>query len=119
MAHREIADAAEAWLRQHGNVSHDVIDCSHFVHQVLQASVGSSIGYMRADDFMSGHGFSRVDQPERGDLVHWPGHIAIVLDPVAGTFIGSQNSTGVDISNYKTDYYWSRRSNRTFLRYGR
>lgn len=119
MAHREIADAAEAWLRGHGHVSHDVIDCSHFVAAVLQASVDPSFGYLRADDFMTSGAFSRIDTPERGDLVHWPGHIAVVLDPLEGTFIGSQTSSGVATSNYKTDYYWSRRGSRTFLRYGR
>lgn len=118
MAHREIADAAENWMRTHGNVSHDDIDCSHFVTAVIQASVDPGFAYMTADAFMRSRMFSRVDSPERGDLVHWPGHIAVVLDPVAGTFIGSQNSTGVDVTSYKTNPYWSRRGNRSFLRYG-
>jgi hypothetical protein len=43
--------------------------------------------------------------------------VGIVLDPVAGTFIGSQNSTGVDVSSWKTTPYWRSRTQRTFLRY--
>jgi cell wall-associated NlpC family hydrolase len=117
MANREIADAAETWMRTHGHVSHDIIDCSHFVAEVLKAAGYSGFGYMRADDMTRSRAFSQVDAPERGDIVHWPGHVGIVLDPVAGTFIGSQNSTGVDVSSWKTTPYWRSRTQRTFLRY--
>lgn len=117
MSHREIADAAEQWMRTHGHVSHDEIDCSHFVTAVLQASVAPGFAYLTADGFLSSGLFTRVDQPARGDLVHWPGHVAIILDPIAGTFIGSQSSTGVDVANYKYGPYWARRQNRVFLRY--
>ncbi|MFT3764091.1 MAG: NlpC/P60 family protein [Minicystis sp.] len=117
MANRDIADAAENWMRTHGHVSHDTIDCSHFVTAVLQAAGYTSFRYMTADDFPRSRAFSPVDSPERGDIVHWPGHVGIVLDPVAGTFIGSQNSTGVDVANYKSNSYWRGRSHRTYLRY--
>jgi len=118
MGYPEIATQAEAWMAQHGHVSHDTIDCSHFVTQVLQAVLGSGFKYMRADDFMHSRSFTTVvGNPERGDLVHWPGHIAIVLDGAKGDFIGSQTSSGVDTSNWMTDPYWSHRSHRTFLRY--
>ncbi|APR87082.1 hypothetical protein A7982_12431 [Minicystis rosea] len=117
MANREIADAAENWMRTNGHVSHDVIDCSHFVTAVLQAAGYGAFRYMTADDMSRSRAFSQVDEPERGDIVHWPGHVGIVLDPIAGTFIGSQNSTGVDVANYKTNPYWRARSHRTYLRY--
>ncbi len=117
MANREIADAAETWMRTNGHVSHDIIDCSHFVAAVLQAAGYSGFRYLTADEIPRSPHFKQVDSPERGDVVHWPGHVAIVLDPVAGSFIGSQNSTGVDVTNYKTNTYWRGRSPRTFYRY--
>jgi hypothetical protein len=114
---KQIATAAESWMTLHGHVSHDMVDCSHFVVAVLQGSVAPGFRYIVADEFMTSPSFYRVDTAEAGDLVHWPGHIAIVLDPAQGTFIGSQTSTGVDKTSYKTDVYWSGRSHRTFLRY--
>ncbi len=112
-----MASAAESWMRTHGHVSHDVTDCSHFVVAVLNASDAPGFRYIRADEYLTSPSFYRVDAPEAGDLVHWPGHIAVVIDPMAGTFIGSQTSTGVDIANFKTNPYWSGRSHRTFLRF--
>jgi hypothetical protein len=117
MANRDIADAAENWMRGHGHVSHDSIDCSHFVAAVLQAAGYSGFHYLTADEFPRARAFSQVDSPERGDIVHWPGHVAIILDPVAGTFIGSQSSSGVDVTNYKSNTYWKSRSPRIYLRY--
>lgn len=114
---KQMASAAESWMRQHGHVSHDVTDCSHFVVAVLNASDAPGFRYIQADEYLTSPSFYRVDAPEAGDLVHWPGHIAVVLDPAAGTFIGSQTSTGVDTANYKTNPYWSGRSHRTFLRF--
>ena len=111
------ASAAESWMAAHGHVSHDTIDCSHFVVAVLHASEAPGFRYITADQFLSSPSFYRVDNPEAGDLVHWPGHIAVVIDPMAGTFIGSQNSTGVDKANYKTNPYWSGRTHRTYLRF--
>jgi len=112
-----IASAAESWMISHGHVSHSSVDCSHFVTAVLQGSDAPGFKYITADEFMSSRSFYRVDSPEAGDLVHWPGHIAIVLDPQTGTFIGSQTSTGVDKANWKTNTYWSGRTHRTFLRF--
>lgn len=112
-----MATAAESWMSTHGHVSHDEVDCSHFVTAVIKASDSPGFRYITADEFMSSPHFYRVDAPEAGDLVHWPGHIAVVIDPAMGTFIGSQSSTGVAKTSYKTNPYWSGRSHRTFLRY--
>jgi hypothetical protein len=40
-------------------------------------------------------------------LIHWPGHIGIVLDPDLGIFIGSQTRTGVAEARYKGQSYWN------------
>jgi hypothetical protein len=84
---------------------------------VLQASVAPHFRYLRADEYLASPSFSLTTSPVAGDLVHWPGHIAVVIDPAAGTFIGSQTSTGVDIANYKTNTYWSGRKHRVFLHF--
>jgi hypothetical protein len=112
-----IASAAQNWMYKHGHVSHDDIDCSSFVADVLRESVAPGFKPMMADEFMHSNQFMKVEIPEPGDLVHWSGHIAIVIDPAEGTFIGSQSSTGVAKSSYKTNPYWMGRSHRTFLRF--
>jgi hypothetical protein len=117
MSAQQIASSAQHWMSVHGHVSHSVIDCSHFVVAVLQASAAPGFKYITADDFMHSPYFRKVDVPEAGDIVHWPGHVAIVIDPSTGTFIGSQSSTGVDKSSYKSNPYWAHRNPRTFLRY--
>ena len=48
---------------------------------------------------------SKTDTPLKGDLVHWPGHIGIVIDPDLGYFIGAQTSTGVAEANFKQGYW--------------
>jgi len=111
-----IASAAEHWMTVHGHVSHSQVDCSHFVAAVLQAAGVSGFKYITANEYTHSHYFRKVDTAEAGDIVHWPGHVAIVIDPATGTFIGSQTSTGVDKSSYKSNPYWSHRNPRTFLR---
>lgn len=114
---KQIATAAEDWMSRNGHVSHDSVDCSHFLLAVLNASVAPHFRYLRADEYLTSPSFSLVTTPEAGDLVHWPGHIAVVINPTTGTFIGSQTSTGVDLANYKTNPYWSGRTHRVFLHF--
>lgn len=104
---REIAQYAKDYERLMGReILYSEMVCNQFVLAVLRATVAPSIPNMRADEFASSSFFQKVDTPNAGDLVHWPGHIGIVLDPDHGIFIGSQSSTGVAESNYKSGW-WS------------
>jgi cell wall-associated NlpC family hydrolase len=120
MSKQEIASTAEYWESVHGEVKYKDLDCSHFVVAVLRKAVDKSFPYMVANDFRHSHLFRKVDSPERGDIIHWQhsphGHVGVVLDPVAGEFIGSQSSTGVAKARYGSGY-WAKHGSITFLRY--
>jgi hypothetical protein len=121
MAGYEIAQIARYYEQTRGRaVSYLEMKCNQFVVAVLQASVDARFPQLLANDFPSSPRFQKVDQPMPGDLVHWPGHIAVVLDPDKGDFIGSQTSTGVAISNYKQGYWHGQYGGKKpdcFLRY--
>ncbi|AKT39266.1 NlpC/P60 family protein [Chondromyces crocatus] len=102
-------DIAQAAANFETNLGREVLYsemvCNQFVVAVLRQTVDASFPMIRADDFPHSPKFMKVDLPQPGDLVHWPGHIGIVLDPDKGTFIGSQTSTGVAVANYKSGYW--------------
>lgn len=103
---REIATVARDFERSaNREISYAEMKCNQFVIAVLRASVDPSFPNILANDFPNSPRFQKVDSPAAGDLVHWSGHIGIVLDPDQGDFIGSQSSTGVAISNYKRGYW--------------
>jgi hypothetical protein len=103
----EIAQYARSYEQMQGReISYAEMKCNQFVLAVLRGTVAPRMPNILADDFAHSPYFQRVDTPRAGDLVHWPGHIGIVLDPDLGTFIGSQTSTGVAESNYKSGW-WS------------
>lgn len=81
--------------------------CNQFVLAVLRGTVAPGFPDTVADDFTHSPRFRRVENPQAGDLIHWPGHIGIVLDPDHGIFIGSQSSTGVAEARYKGRSYWN------------
>lgn len=120
MSNYEIASTAENWETTRGEVKYKDLDCSHFVVAVIQAAVDKNFPYMVANDIRHSHYFMKVDSPSRGDIIHWQhspyGHVGIVLDPVAGEFIGSQSSTGVAKARYGSGY-WAKHGSITFLRY--
>lgn len=103
---RDIAMVARDFERSAGReISYAEMKCNQFVIAVLRASVAPDFPNTLANDFVHSPRFMQVDTPQAGDLVHWSGHIGIVLDPDLGEFIGSQTSTGVAISNYKRGYW--------------
>jgi cell wall-associated NlpC family hydrolase len=118
----EIRNIASTWLRtpyRMGGNSHDGVDCSHFVWEVLKAAGHSSAPYVTAGQIPSSPHYSKVDSlPSTGDIVHFggtPAHVGIVLDPAVGIFVGAQTSTGVAEASY-THGYWAGRQP-TFFRY--
>ena len=120
MSH-EVAQYARDYERLVGHeISYAEMVCNQFVLAVLRKTIAPGIPNMRADEFANSAYFQKTDTPRAGDLVHWPGHIAIVLDPDQGIFIGSQTSTGVAEANYKSGWWSGAYHGKTpdyFLRY--
>ena len=93
----------------------DAQDCSHLVHQ-LYRSAGFEYPYASSFDIYAGNeNFHRVRNPQPGDLVAWPGHVGIVLDPREHRFY-SLVSTGLEAQNYEGSY-WRSRGRPRFYRY--
>ena len=102
----EIAEVARDFERNAGHeILYSEMVCNQFVVAVLRKAVDPSFRMILADEFPTSPSFMKVDAPQAGDLVHWRGHIGIVLDPDRGDFIGSQTSTGVATANYKHGYW--------------
>lgn len=91
------------------------MDCSHFV-QFLYENAGLYYGYAPSRVLYAGlEPFRRVRHPEPGDLIVWPGHVGIVVDPEEATFLSALRS-GVKTMSYQS-LYWRRRGRPHFLRY--
>jgi hypothetical protein len=97
----------------------DAMDCSAFVYSVYVGAGVAAFPYLNSHAITGSPLFEKVDgNPEPGDIVYWTqGHVAIVENPDTGEFIGSQSSTGVARSNYKTNVYWRTRPGRAFYRW--
>ena len=96
-------------------------DCSHFVQNILERATGRRFEYTVANDYpRSGH-FTRVDLPSRGDIVFWQmtphGHVAVVLEPHTGLFIGSQSTHGVGTDHFTSSYWRHHGGGPQFYRY--
>lgn len=103
----DIAEAARTYEFRAGHqISYGEMKCNQFVLAVLRETVAKDFPNTLADDFANSPRFMKVNDARAGDLVHFPGHIGIVLDPDQGIFIGSQSSTGVAEANYKKGW-WS------------
>jgi hypothetical protein len=90
-------------------------DCSHLVHQ-LYRSAGFEYPYASSFEIYAGNeNFRRVKTPQPGDLVAWPGHVGIVLDPREHSFY-SLVSTGLEAQDYEGNY-WRSRGRPRFYRY--
>jgi hypothetical protein len=90
-------------------------DCSHLVH-ALYERVGLHYQYATSRTLYRGiEAFQRVLQPKTGDLVVWPGHTGIVVDPSRHSFLSALR-TGVKTSSY-ISRYWKHRGPPRFFRF--
>ena len=90
-------------------------DCSHLVHQVYTLA-GYEYPYASSFDLYAGHGsFRRVRHAQAGDLITWPGHVGIVLDPARHRFYSLVRS-GLQAEDYLGPY-WRSRGRPRFYRY--
>jgi NlpC/P60 family len=90
-------------------------DCSHLVHQIYSVA-GYEYPYASSFDLYAGHGnFRRVRHAQAGDLITWPGHVGIVLDPRQHSFYSLVRS-GLQAEDYLGPY-WRSRGTPRFYRY--
>ena len=110
-----LLDSTELVPRLGQQIRTTELDCSHFV-QFLFEQAGLSYGYAPSRILYAGmEGFKRVFRPEPGDLIVWPGHVGVVVDPDETTFVSALRS-GVKTASY-TSRYWKRRGRPRFFRY--
>ena len=90
-------------------------DCSHLVHRLYEQA-GYSYPYASSVELYRGTGtFTRMRVPQPGDLIVWPGHVGIVMNPREHSFFSSV-TTGAQIRNYDSPY-WRARGRPRFYRY--
>ena len=90
-------------------------DCSHLIHEIY-GSAGFEYPYASSFELFAGNeNFARVRYPHPGDLIVWPGHVGIVVDPLQHSF-SSLVSTGFDVQDYE-GAYWKSRGRPRFYRY--
>jgi hypothetical protein len=100
---------------EHEQRAHGKLDCSHLVNQIYLLA-GFAYPYASSFDLYAGNqNFRRVRNPQPGDLIVWPGHIGIVLDPAQHTFYSSVRS-GLQAEFYDGPY-WRARGKPRFYRY--
>lgn len=94
-----------------------VQDCSHLVHQIY-LDAGYEYPYASSFELYAGNAnFERVKHAQPGDLIAWPGHVGILLEPSEHSFY-SLVSTGPEVQNYDGPY-WRSRGRPRFYRYKR
>jgi len=90
-------------------------DCSHVIHEIY-GSAGFEYPYASSFELFAGsENFARVRYPHAGDLIVWPGHVGIIVDPLQHSF-SSLVSTGFDVQDYE-GAYWKSRGRPRFYRY--
>ena len=90
-------------------------DCSHVVHK-FYLDAGFEYPYASSFEIYTGNeNFARVKMPRAGDLIAWPGHVGIVVNPVERSFY-SLVSTGLE-TQYYDGPYWKSRGRPRFYRY--
>ena len=90
-------------------------DCSHLVHAIYLRA-GFPYPYASSSDlYTGGDDFQRVTRPQPGDLVVWPGHVGIVVNPAQRVFFSRlRRGPGVDAYDAR---YWKERGQARFYRY--
>jgi hypothetical protein len=92
-------------------------DCSHLVHAIYERA-GFPYVYANSSSLFAGQQeFQRVARPQPGDLVVWPGHVGIVVNPAQRSFFSALRS-GLGVEPYDSPY-WKERGRPHFLRYVR
>jgi cell wall-associated NlpC family hydrolase len=82
-------------------------DCSHVVQAVF-ATAGFAYPYASSFEIYSGgENFARVKYPRAGDVIAWPGHVGIVVNPAQHSFF-SLVRTGLEEQDYESVYWRSR-----------
>ena len=82
-------------------------DCSHAVHAVY-ATAGFAYPYASSFEVYSGtDNFARMKYPRAGDVIAWPGHVGIVVNPSQHSFF-SLVRTGFGEQDYESAYWRSR-----------
>jgi hypothetical protein len=90
-------------------------DCSHVVH-AFYLDAGFEYPYASSFEIYTGNeNFARVKMPRAGDMIAWPGHVGIVVDPQEHSFY-SLVSTGLE-TQYYDGPYWKSRGRPRFYRY--
>jgi hypothetical protein len=93
------------------------LDCSHLVHTVYERA-GFPYSYASSSDLYAGvDEFQQTTRPHVGDLVVWPGHVGIVVNPMESTFFSSLR-TGIGVESYSVGY-WKERGAPRFYRYAK
>ena len=108
--------AREVLLQLALQVDSTELDCSHFVHRLFERS-GLPYAYAPSVSLYKGEvaQFRRIYRPEAGDLIVWLGHVGIVVDPEAQTFLSALRS-GVKVAEYDSRY-WKKKGHPRFFRY--
>jgi hypothetical protein len=90
-------------------------DCSHLVHAVYERA-GFPYSYASSSALYAGNEeFQRVARPQPGDLVVWPGHVGIAVDPAQHSFFSALRA-GLGVESYDSAY-WRERGHPRFFRY--
>src|SRR6267143_1335053 len=90
-------------------------DCSHLVHAIYERA-GFPYAYANSSDLYTGIAeFRRVFRPQPGDLVVWPGHVGVAVDPTQNSFFSALRS-GQSVESYDSAY-WKHRGRPHFFRY--